>query len=115
MVPGSNSRRGCGGSAHPHFLIWLSETEHMCRALRDLAPECRRSSLITVTIDALRAAHSDAVEKGVGKTAYRFRAPRSAERLMSAAAIKVRSEGRQPFGVFLLVGDDDPDPPPRCA
>jgi hypothetical protein len=77
-------------SRRRHFLIWLSETERMSEALRNLAVELGEGPLAEATIDALRAAHRDAAE-GVGGTAFRFRPPPGAERLMTAAATAIRT------------------------
>jgi hypothetical protein len=78
----------------------------MCAAVGRLASEHRLGPLADATIDALRAAHDDAGGGGVGRTAYRFRAPRGAEHLMSVAAIRVRRDSRQPLGPFLRARED---------
>jgi hypothetical protein len=84
-----------------HFLIWLSETERMCRAVRGLAAEHAVGTLGEQTVVALRAAHRSACGQGVGKTTFRFQVPAGAEHLMAAAAIRVRRDCRHPFGLFL--------------
>jgi hypothetical protein len=94
-----------GGSAHHshsvHFLIWLSETERMCGAVRGLAAEYAVGPLGEQTIAALTTAHRGACGQGVDKTTFRFQVPTGAEHLMAAAAIRVRRDQRHPFGLFL--------------
>jgi hypothetical protein len=77
-----------------HFLIWLAETETICKAVRDLAGGHRHGdgalALADVTIAALRRAHSETEAKRAGRTAFRFQPPAGAERLMTAATIRAR-------------------------
>jgi hypothetical protein len=65
----------------------------MCEALRSVAVEFDEGPLAEATIDALRAAHRNAAN-GVGGTAFRFRPPAGAERLMTAAATVARATRR---------------------
>jgi hypothetical protein len=84
-----------------HFLIWLSETERMCSAVRTLAAEYAIAQLGEQTVSAMQSAHEVAHCQGVGKTTYRFQVPDGAEPLMAAAAIRTRRHERHRFGLFL--------------
>lgn len=84
-----------------HFLIWLSETERMCSAVRTLATEYAVGPLGEQTVTAMRSAHDVAHCQGVEKTTYRVQVPDGAEPLMAAAAIRTRRHERHPFGLFL--------------
>jgi hypothetical protein len=81
-----------------HFLIRLAETEELCCAVRELAGEEGASAEVgTEAVRALMAAHEEAAGERLGRKAFRFLAPAGAERLMVAAALKVRGDAARPF------------------
>jgi hypothetical protein len=81
-----------------HFLIRLAETEELCCAVRGLAGEEGASAEVGMeAVRALMAAHEEAAGERLGRKAFRFLAPAGAERLMVAAALKVRGDAARPF------------------
>jgi hypothetical protein len=76
-----------------HFLIRLAETEQLCCAVRALAGEGGAGADVgEATVRALMAAHLEAAGEQLGRGAYRFLAPAGAERIVAAAAIRVRGD-----------------------
>jgi hypothetical protein len=89
-----------------HFLIRLAETEELCCAVRDLAGEEGAGAEVGAeAIRALMAAHEKAAGERLGRKAFRFLAPAGAERLMVAAALKVRGDAARPFSPRLPTAD----------
>jgi hypothetical protein len=94
-----------------HFLIRLAETEELCCAVRELAGEEGVSAEAGAeAVRALMAAHEEAAGERLGRKAFRFLAPAGAERLMVAAALKVRGDAARPGSPRLPTAAQQPMP-----